>query len=126
MSKKIVTAATVRTWAKSTDLSTVEGLPAGHVIARQGRLHPSLVKAFNAAHKGKAEHVQGTKIPKTVKVTTVRVSEKGRKTPVTKNVVVSEARAAALAAGVQVGKRGRVTPQVLAAFATGDFSAFTE
>lgn len=123
MATKTVSANVVREWAKG---RTIEGLPEGHKIAVQGRLHPAIRDAFNAAHKGKAKYEVGHKTPKTVKVTAIRVNDKGRKTPVTKNVVVSEARAAALAAKVpNVGARGRLVEPVLQAFVLGDFSTLT-
>ena len=120
MATKIVSANVVREWAKG---QTIAGLPEGHKIAVQGRLHPLVREAFNKAHKGKAKYEVGHKTPKTVKVTAVSVGANGRKRPVTKNVVVSEARAAALAAGVNVGERGRLTKAVQTAFVTGDWSS---
>jgi hypothetical protein len=120
MAAKTVSANVVREWAKG---RTIEGLPEGHKVAVQGRLHPAIREAFNAAHKGKAKYVVGHKTPKTVKVTAMTVASNGRKRPITKAVNIAEARAAAVEAGVpNVGERGRLTQPVLTAFVLGDFT----
>ena len=112
MAKQVV-ASTVRAWA----------VEQGLTVGSRGRLDPKVREAFEKAHKGQ-KYTEGNKSPKTVKVTATSVSAKGRKTPVTKVVDIAEARAAAQAAGVSVGARGRVRQNVLVAFAQGgDFSA---
>lgn len=111
-SKKVVTASVVREWAREQGLT----------VGTRGRLDPKVREAFEQAHKGKATYAVGHKEPKTVSVSYSSVSAKGRKTPVTKKVDIAAARSAAQSAGVAVGARGRLTKDVLVAFAQGDFS----
>ena len=120
-SKKVANPSDVRSWAKD-NLSSIEGLPDGYTVAKQGRLHPAIREAFNKAHKG-SKYVVGVSQPKTVtvKATVVR---NGRKVPLTKQVVVAEARKALRDAEFpNVGARGRLRPEALVAFATGDYAA---
>jgi hypothetical protein len=119
-STKIVTASVVREWAKGTDLTQIEGLPENYQIGTRGRLHPAVRAAFDKAHKGVRYEV-GHKEAKTVKVTAIKTTDKGRKVPVTKNVNISEARKAAKAAGLPVGERGMPNKAILLGFVRGDF-----
>ena len=94
--------ADVREWARAN----------GHTVGTRGRFAPDLIKAFNASHGLKyreAEHVP------TVEVTAK--PEKGRK--VTRKVNIALVREAALAAGVPVGKRGRISQEVVEAYVLG-------
>lgn len=96
--------ADVRAWAQAQGL-----IPTSQV---RGRLSPAVTKAYNAAH--------GTKYREGAFVETVEVvakPAKGRK--VTRKVNVAEVRAAAKAAGVPVGERGRIPASVLSAFVLG-------
>lgn len=94
--------ADVREWARAN----------GHTVGTRGRFAPDLIKAFNASHGLKyreAEHVP------TVEVTAK--PEKGRK--VTRKVNIALVREAAAAAGVPVGKRGRISQEVIQAYVLG-------
>ena len=120
-STKIVTASVVREWAKGLpDLTTIEGLPENYQIGDRGRLNPAVRVAFDKTHKGVRYEV-GHKEAKTVKVTAVKTNDKGRKVPVTRKVNISEARAAAKAAGLPVGERGMPSKAILMGFVRGDF-----
>ena len=102
-------ASAVRAWAAE------QGIEAG----KRGRLAPQVVKAYNAKHGLKykeAQHVE------TVEVTAK--PEKGRKS--TRKVNVAMVREAALDAGVPVGKRGRISEQVLTAYVLGTLSDLAE
>lgn len=86
----------------------------GTPIASTGRIKDSDVKAYNKANKGRPYR------PTEYKGETVTVTakpEKGRS--VTRKVYVSEVRAAALAAGVKVGERGRLPKGVAEAHVLG-------
>ena len=100
--KATASPADVREWARAN----------GHPVGTRGRFAPDLIKAFNASHGLKyreAEHVP------TVEVTAK--PEKGRK--VTRKVNIALVREAALAAGVPVGKRGRISKEVVEAYVLG-------
>lgn len=120
MATKIVTASVVRNWANTTDLTKIEGLPENYAVGTRGRLHPAVRAAFDKAHKGVRYEV-GHKEAKTVKVTAIKTSDKGRKVPVTKKVDIAAARKAAEDAGLPVGKRGMPSKAILMGFARGDF-----
>lgn len=127
MSKTVVTstvaANVVREWAKGTDLSKIKGLPENYTVGERGRLHPAIREAYAKSHRGKVYVEKTPKAPKAVKVTAVTTDAKGRKRPVTRSVVVSEARALAQAAGLTVGARGRLPKAVLQSAALGTLSA---
>lgn len=122
-SKKVANPSNVREWAKEalSKGQTIDGLPEGYTVGDRGRLHPAIREAFNKSHKS-VKYTENVHAPKTVTVKTFRESTNGRKTPLVKQVVVSEARAAALAAGVALGKRGRVSADVLASYARGEYA----
>lgn len=85
----------------------------GLILAGQrGRLGAEVIKFYNAAHALK--HTEHTFV-KTVKVSAKPA--KGR--TVTRTVNVSQVRAAARAAGVEVGARGRLPKSVLDAAVLG-------
>jgi hypothetical protein len=98
-----------------------QGIPMGS----RGRLNPVAVEAFNKANKKSRVQFAEKAYKPTVAVRAIKTHDSGRKTPVTKAVNVAEVRAAALAAGVEVGKRGRLTQPILAAYVTGDWSSLT-
>lgn len=115
MSRKITsaTAADVRAWA------TVNG-----ITVRPGRLSSDVVKAFHDANKG-SRYVVGYVEPQPVRVTAIRVSPTtGRKTPVTRSLTIGDVRAAATAAGVTLGARGRVSSAAWQAAASGNWDTF--
>jgi len=121
-SSKVAVPSTVRAWAKE-NLSSIEGLPEGYVIGDRGQFHPAVIAAFNKKHPRRKYARSAYVNPgATRKVTAVTTNPSGRKTPVTKTVVVSEARAAAKAAGVPLGDKGRVPQSVLIDFVTGKFT----
>ena len=100
--KATASPADVREWAREN----------GHKVGTRGRFAPDLIRAFNASH--------GLKYREAQHVPTVEVTakpEKGRK--VTRKVNISLVREAALAAGVPVGKRGRISQEVIAAYVLG-------
>lgn len=124
MSKKVVAVpSAVRSWARE-NLSSIEGLPEGYSVGDRGQFHPAIIAAYNKAHP-RAKYVRSAYVDPgaTRKVTAFKRNAKGGKTPVTKTVVVSEARKAAKAAGVPLGSQGRVPVAVLKAFVVGDFSS---
>jgi hypothetical protein len=100
--KATASPADVRAWAREN----------GHEVGTRGRFAPDLIRAFNASH--------GLKYREAQHVPTVEVTakpEKGRK--VTRKVNISLVREAALAAGVPVGKRGRISQEVIQAYVLG-------
>ena len=100
--KATASPADVRAWAREN----------GHEVGTRGRFAPDLVRAFNASH--------GLKYREAQHVPTVEVTakpEKGRK--VTRKVNIALVREAALAAGVPVGKRGRISQEVIQAYVLG-------
>lgn len=107
MSFRPVSPATVRAYFDSI----------GEPIAPTGRISAASTKVYNKANPGK-RYVPAGYAGKAFKVTAKPV--KGRS--VTKVVVEREVRAAALAAGVKVGERGALTPQVREAYVLGTLS----
>ena len=100
--KATASPADVRAWAREN----------GHKVGTRGRFAPDLIRAFNASH--------GLKYREAQHVPTVEVTakpEKGRK--VTRKVNISLVREAAAAAGVPVGKRGRISQEVIQAYVLG-------
>jgi hypothetical protein len=94
----------VRTWAKEQ----------GREVGTRGRFSDDLVKDFHKANT--AVRYEPNHVP-TRKISGTRVTESGRKVPVTVTATLSEVRAFAQAEGLPIGKRGRVGADVLAAFA---------
>ena len=93
----------VRAWAESVDAISK---------GQRGRLGADVIAAYNAKHGLKAVEASFVK--------TVRVSAKPAKgRTVTKTVNIAQVRAAAVAAGHAVGKRGRLDKAVLSAFVLG-------
>ncbi len=102
-------AAQVRAWGRA------QGITEGTKEGTRGRLSPALVKAFNAKHKGANAYKEGA----SVETVTVKAKPaKGR--TVVRTVNVAQVRAAALAAGAQVGARGRLPQEVLTAYVLGN------
>lgn len=97
--------ADVRAWAADN----------GFTVGKRGKFSRDLISAYNKAHGLK--YRQGEHVP------TVKVSAKPAKgRTVTRTVNVAQVRAAAAEAGVPVGKRGRISPEVMQAYVLGDFS----
>lgn len=94
----------VRAWAKA------EGLAVGE----RGRFSAELVEAFHKANK-KVRYTANF-VP-TRKISGVRETESGRKVPVTVTATLAQVREFAQAEGLAIGARGRVSQDVLAAFA---------
>lgn len=114
----VPTAAEVRAWGRKQNAENGTNF-AGVDEGTRGRLNPELVSAFNAGRKSDRQYVEGNKAPKTVAVSVP--TGKGNRTR-TVQVVPAEARAAALAAGREVGTKGRLPESVLVDFATGALS----
>ena len=112
MARKIASAAQVRSFVSAQGIDV-----------KPGRLSAQVIDAFNKGQK-EFTYTPGVKPAETVKVTAMRTTESGRRVPVTKNVSVSMVRAAAAAAGVELGSRGRVSSLAQQATVTGDWSAF--
>ena len=109
MAKSAPTATVVRSWAEG------QGLIGS---GQRGRLGTEVVKAYNKAHPRNKYVITYTKAeaPK-VKVT----AKAPGKAPVTRKVVVSEVRAAARKAGVEVPSRGRLPQSILTRHVLGEF-----
>lgn len=99
-------AADVRAWAIE------QGITEG--FGSRGRISPALAAAFNKGKRGNARYAEKAHVP-TLEVTAK--PEKGRS--VTRRVTVEQVRKAAQAAGVKVGKRGRLSQDVLRAYVLG-------
>jgi hypothetical protein len=102
--KREVGPARIREWANEN----------GQSVGTRGKFSQELLDAFHAANKGEVYTVgkqEGRKI------TGIRVNASGRKTPVTVTATIAEVRDWASKNGVTVGSRGRIAPEVLAAFA---------
>jgi len=120
--KTEVSGSVVRTWANSEDgqafmtawAAEQDGREVPTVGAR-GKFSQTLIDLFHKANKGQ-KYV--TKLVPTIKVKGVRVSDSGRKTPVQVTATLAEVRAFAEAEGLPVGARGRVSQDVLTAFAS--------
>lgn len=93
----------VRAWAESVDAISK---------GQRGRLGADVISAYNAKHGLKAVEASFVK--------TVRVTAKPAKgRSVTRTVNIAAVRAAANAAGVTVGLRGRINKAVLSAYVLG-------
>jgi hypothetical protein len=102
--KTPVTSTEVRAWLTANGLNGERG---------RGRLGSAKVAAYNAANPTRKYRVTySVKAPEAVKVTAV-VSRNGRKTPITRKVVLSDARKALRAAGEPVGARGIIPTPML-------------
>lgn len=86
----------------------------GVTVGTRGRFSAEQVEAFETA-TGK-KYVVGHVVPRTIKGT--RVSDSGRKTPVQVKATLPEVRAWAQAEGLAVGAKGRISADVLTAFAS--------
>ncbi len=101
-------AAQVRAWGRA------QGITEGTKEGTRGRLNPALVSAFNAKHKGSNAYKEGA----SVETVTVKAKPaKGR--TIVRTVNVAQVRAAAKAAGLPVGARGRVPAEMLSAYVLG-------
>lgn len=100
------TAADVRAFALA------QGITEGY--GSRGRIAPTVVEAFNKGKRGTARYAEKA----VTKVVEVSVKpEKGR--TIVRTVSVEQVRAAARAAGVEVGARGRLPHSVLVSFVLG-------
>ena len=84
----------------------------GIAVGTRGKFSKDLISAYNKSHGVK--YVEGKHVAR-VKVTAK--PEKGRS--VTRSVNMGEVRAAALDAGLPVGKRGRIAEEVVNAYVLG-------
>jgi hypothetical protein len=100
--KVTATPAEVRAFARA------QGLPVG----KRGRFAPSLVKAFNDASPVK--YVEAGHVP--AREVTVTAANHRK---VTRRVNPAQVRAAAKAAGIEVGARGRLPREVINRFVLG-------
>jgi hypothetical protein len=89
--------ADVRAWAASN----------GHTVGKRGKFSKALITDFNKAHKSRP-YRPGKFLP-----TTLVVAKAEGQRPIRTNVNVAQARATLAGAGVQVGKRGRLSPAQL-------------
>lgn len=112
MSKKNVSAATVRAWGRE-NLSSIA--PAGHAClgeTARGRLHPEVVKAFAKANKGRKGYEPKVAEGATIVVAVKGTDAKGRNITRKREVSTVEARALL---GHPKGKVGRISKAALAA-----------
>lgn len=106
-------AAEVRAWGRDNDF---KGKTEKMVSAStRGKLSPVLIAAFNAKHKGANAYSEKDRAPKSVTLTVK--PEKGRAKTVRVNV--AEARKAAEAKGLTVGKRGNLSEATVKALVFG-------
>lgn len=103
--KTVVNGAVVRAWLSAN----------GEAVGSRGRFSQAQIDAFEAANP-RQKYGVGHVEPRAIKGT--RISESGRKTPVTVKATLPEVRQWAQAQpGIQVGTKGRISDSVLAAFA---------
>lgn len=100
--KVTATAAEVRAFARANGIE----------VGKRGRFAPSLVEAFNA--QAETPYVEAGH----VHTVTVTAKSKNHRT-VTRNVSPAAVRAAAKAAGVEVGKQGRLPRSLMEAYVLG-------
>lgn len=107
MSKKTVTAAAIREWAKD-NMSNIsdEGhlsLTGSNGVVR-GRLHPKVIEAYERNNKGHKYSPDAVDQSTLIRQTIVTVSKSGRKVPRTVTMTPAEVRSLT---GTE-GKRGRI------------------
>lgn len=107
-STKTASPAEVREWAKENGLK----------VGTRGKLPPEVIQQFN---KGRRVKYRVGEFEKTIQVRGIRVNGNGRKVPVRRTATPAEIRAAASANGVDLGERGRLSADVKAAFAAGEY-----
>lgn len=91
MSKKNVSAATVRAWARENISLIPEGARACLGDTARGRLHPEVTEAFAKANRGKTYEPRVAEA-NTVTVPVVTLDSRGRKTTVKRTLTTAEAR----------------------------------
>lgn len=104
MSKKNVSAAAVRSWARENIDLIPEGSRACLGATARGRLHPDVTKAFAKANKGKGYEPKVAEAP-TMVVPVTTLDKNGRKTTVKRTLTTAQAREAL---GQPTSKRGRI------------------
>lgn len=115
-SRKTVDAATVRAFLIANPIE-------GETVGSRGKFSQAQIDRFNQAPENRnVKFTHNTHKP-TRKVTTVVVSESGRKVPRTMNVNLPEVRKAAQDAGYPLGDRGRIPAPVMEAFVAGSLPA---
>jgi hypothetical protein len=114
MARKSVNGSAVREWANS-EAGAAALAEAGLTVGTRGRFSEKVVELFQKSTKQKYE----VGLVPTRKISGVRVNpDTGRKTPVTVSATLGEVRAwAAGQPDLAVGARGRVSQEVLTAFA---------
>lgn len=110
MSKSLVSAATVRAWARENVDLIPEGARAGLGENARGRLHPEIRAAFTKAHKGRKAYEPKVAEAQTLTVPVTTLDKAGRKTTVKRTLTTSEAREAM---GQSTSQRGRIAMGVL-------------
>lgn len=103
---RIVSADEVRTWARKR----------GIAVSDRGRLSPSVVSAYNRAHKASQYVVQPRPAVTVVKMVGQRADKRGRNRKVTVEATVPAIRTWAQSAGFTVGQRGRIPATVKHAY----------
>lgn len=104
MSKKNVSAAAVRSWARENINLIPEDARKCLGETARGRLHPEVTKAFAKANKGKAYEAKVAEAP-TLTVPVVTLDSRGRKTTVKRTLTTAEARTAL---GQPTNRKGRI------------------
>jgi len=103
----IVTPTDVREWATKN----------GHTVSNRGRLHSTIIEAYNKSNKVKYDSNIKPDAGSMVALKGKRKTESGRTVPWQKTVSTTEIRRAALEAGIPLGSRGRIHADVLQAYA---------
>lgn len=109
-----VTAEDVRAWARNKGLD----------VAEHGRLSGETIAAYNKGRKHTyAPTMVQADVSRVIEVPGFRLGKNGRKVRVTEKVTNAEVRAWARENGLDVGDRGRIPAEVLAAFGSRSLTA---
>lgn len=103
----IVTPTDVREWATKN----------GHTVSNRGRLHSTIIEAYNKSNKVKYDSNIKPDAGSMVALKGKRKTESGRTVPWQKTVSTTEIRRAALEAGIPLGSRGRIHADIMQAYA---------
>lgn len=108
--RKIASPAVVRQWLLDNPVE-------GQTVGARGKFSAEQITRFNKGQRV-YKFETGTFKP-TRSVSAIRITDKGRKVPITKQVNLTEVREEAKKAGVVLGQRGRIPAKVLEAFVAG-------